>query len=128
MRRGIWQPPAPPIEPEIAIDPGFHAFASEWLESRRPEIRPTTYQAYRHELVGPSPPFFASHLVSQITVAEVDRYREQKLREGQRHREALAAWRKACVNLKPDQTPPPRPKPTMAAPSYVNATLIGPSA
>lgn len=39
-------------------------------------------QAYRNELVGHLLPFFAAHLISQITVAEVDRYREHKLREG----------------------------------------------
>ena len=82
VRRGIWQPPAPVVAPEAVEEPSFHAFASDWLRSREPELRPATVQAYRNELVGHLLPFFADHLVGQITVAEVDRYREYKLREG----------------------------------------------
>ncbi|HWH92905.1 MAG TPA: N-terminal phage integrase SAM-like domain-containing protein [Baekduia sp.] len=83
VRRGTWRPPAPgPQRP----DPTFHEFASEWLASRKPAIAPSTYQSYRNELVHHLLPFFHRHRLSQITVAEVDRYREFKLRE--------AAWRR----------------------------------
>lgn len=81
VRRGIWQPPRPAPVPEIVQDPGFHAFASEWLQSKTPELAPATVQAYRNELVQHLLPFFAQHALRQITVAEVDRYREHKLRE-----------------------------------------------
>jgi hypothetical protein len=82
VRRGSWQEPKPAAVPEAVQEPTFHAFASEWLHSRTPELKPATVQAYRNELSGHLLPFFAQHLVSQITVAEVDRYREFKLREG----------------------------------------------
>jgi integrase len=82
VRRGIWQEPKPKAVPEATVEPTFHEFASEWLWSRTPELKPATVQAYRNELSGHLLPFFAQHLVSQITVAEVDRYREFKLREG----------------------------------------------
>jgi integrase len=82
VRRGIWQPPTTVEPPVVATDPGFHAFASEWLASREPELAPATVQAYRNELVLHLLPFFAKHTLRQITVAEVDRYREHKLREG----------------------------------------------
>ena len=82
VRRGIWQLAAPDDAPVVKEEPTFHEFASDWLRSRTPELRPATVQAYRYELVGHLLPFFAGHLVSEITVAEVDRYREHKLREG----------------------------------------------
>src|SRR6476661_3762482 len=81
VRRGIWRPPSPPPTPEIQ-DPTFHEFASEWLASRRDAIAPSTWQSYRNELVHHLLPFFHRHRLSQITVAEVDRYREHKLSEG----------------------------------------------
>jgi integrase len=79
VRRGTWRAPAATPQP---ADPTFHAFASEWLASRKPAIAPSTYQAYRNELVHHLLPFFHRHRLSQITVAEVDRYRDFKLREG----------------------------------------------
>ncbi|MDX6641206.1 MAG: integrase [Solirubrobacteraceae bacterium] len=81
VRRGVWRPPSPPPMPETA-DPTFHEFASEWLASRRDAIAPSTWQSYRNELVCHLLPFFHRHRLSQITVAEVDRYREYKVREG----------------------------------------------
>ena len=81
VRRGIWRPPSPPPMPETE-DPTFHEFASEWLASRRDAIAKSTWQSYRNELVCHLLPFFHRHRLSQITVAEVDRYREYKVREG----------------------------------------------
>ena len=82
VRRGNWRPAKPAPVIDIPENPGFHEFASRWLDRRRLEIRPATYQAYRNELTCHLLPFFAGHELPQITVAEVDRYREHKLREG----------------------------------------------
>jgi len=81
MRRGVWRPPRPAITPDID-DPSFHEFASEWLAAKRPAIARSTWQSYRNELVHHLLPFFHKHRLSQISVAEVDRYRERKLHEG----------------------------------------------
>jgi integrase len=82
VRRGIWRPPAPaPTAPAIS-DPTFHEFASDWFASKRLEVRSGTAEAYQNELTGHLLPFFAEHQVSQITVQEVDRYRQHKVREG----------------------------------------------
>jgi integrase len=62
--------------------PSFHEFASEWLERRRPELRPKTVANYRWALVDHLLPFFAGHKLSAITVEEVDRYKAAKLSEG----------------------------------------------
>jgi len=83
VRRGVWQPPAPePDGPPVRRDPTFHEFASEWLEAIGPELRPATVLDYRWQLTHHLLPFFARHALSQITVAEVDRYRAAKVREG----------------------------------------------
>src|SRR5262245_42133629 len=37
VRRGIWQPQVQQA-PELEPDPGFHRFASDWLERRRPGL------------------------------------------------------------------------------------------
>src|SRR3954453_8790 len=79
VRRGTWRAPAPGPAP---TDPTFHEFASEWLAARKPAIAPSTYQAYRNELVHHLLPFFPPHRLSQSPVAEVDRYRDAKLRAG----------------------------------------------
>jgi integrase len=90
VRRGIWKPTL--VEPvEVPVDPTFHEFASEWFKAISAGVRPATVSAYRHELVGHLLPFFARHRLSQITVAEVDRYRDQVLRENARRRAALDA-------------------------------------
>jgi len=83
IRRGIWQP-ANLTEPiiETPTDPTFHEFASAWLHARTAALRPATVSAYRNELVQHLLPFFAQHTLRQITVAEVDRYRDAKLRDG----------------------------------------------
>src|SRR5881394_557176 len=80
VERGIWVPPveAPAVAP---TDPGFHAFASEWLAARQGELRAATIADYGWQLSNHLLPFFHRHRLSQITVAEVDRYREHKVRE-----------------------------------------------
>jgi integrase len=89
VRRGIWKPPQPDVVETPVEEPNFHAFSSEWLEGRRPELRPRTIEALEWALSGHLLPFFKVHKPSQITVAEVDTYRRTKVRE----RDEIAARR-----------------------------------
>jgi integrase len=84
VERGVWQPPAPtPVPVEDADDdPGFHEFASQWFADSEGEWRAGTVADYRGQLVKHLLPFFRDHTLSQITVAEVDRYRQTKVAEG----------------------------------------------
>lgn len=90
VRRGIWQPRTIEAPPEAPRDPTFHEFASTWFEAIRGELRPNTVLDYEWQLRVHLLPFFKDHLLSQITVAEVDRYRETKVAEA-RAVEAAAA-------------------------------------
>jgi integrase len=100
VARGRWEPPPDAVAPhEPAAPLTFHEFASEWLQSRAPELRPSTVQAYRNELTGHLLPFFAKHELREITVVEVDRYREHVLREGERRRDAIAAGKPLTVRI-----------------------------
>ena len=65
-------------------DPTFHEFASQWFESRRHEVSPRSVEDYRWALTRHLLPFFKDHRLSQITIAEVDRYRTGKVRERER--------------------------------------------
>jgi integrase len=82
VRRGIWQPDVSQPEPEPKSEPTFHVFASEWLEARRHELRSRTVEDYEWALSLHLLPFFAKYRLSQITIAEVDRYKATKAREG----------------------------------------------
>ena len=78
--RGLW---VPGLDQAAAPNaPTFHVFASEWLDARRPELAEATIADYSWQLSNHLLPFFHRHHLSQITVAEVDRYREFKVREG----------------------------------------------
>jgi integrase len=82
VRRGIWAPYEPPAAPEPAPEPTFHEFASEWLDGLRHEgLSGATLQDYTWQLCNHMLPFFAKHRLSEITIAEVDRYRQEKVRE-----------------------------------------------
>lgn len=81
VRRGIWQPPAPVLEPVAPADPTFHEFASEWFDAKRRTLRGSTVLDYEWRLTHHLLPFFAAHRLSMLSVAEVDRYRERKVRE-----------------------------------------------
>ena len=74
--------PSSRARPRRPATPTFHEFASEWLESRRAELRPASIADYSWQLCNHLLPFFHRHRLPQITVAEVDRYREFKVREG----------------------------------------------
>jgi integrase len=82
VERGIWRPPEPDPEPVPKSEPSFHEFASEWLERHRREWRPNTIADYEWALSHHLLPFFRSHRLSAITVAEVDRFKAAKLAEG----------------------------------------------
>ncbi len=92
VRRGIWCP----VEPEPArprqIDRVFGEFAAKWFEASRYEWQPSTVCDYEWQLRGHLLPFFGNHRLSQITIAEVDRYRGEKVRESASRAEALAEW------------------------------------
>jgi integrase len=83
VERGIWRPPDrdPLPAPEQPQDPTFHEFSSRWFRDHETGWRPNTRNAYRWELTNHLLPFFAGHRLSQITIAEVDRYKAAKVRE-----------------------------------------------
>jgi integrase len=86
IRRGTWQPPRPEPAPAPAQDPTFHEFASQWFEARRHEVSQRSVEDYKWALTKHLLPFFKDHRLSQITIAEVDRYRTGKVRERERGR------------------------------------------
>ena len=57
----------------------FHAYASEWLERKRRELRPTTIADYEWRLTSHLLPFFAKYRLAEIDRRAVDRYRDAKL-------------------------------------------------
>jgi integrase len=84
VRRGIWQAPRAhqPVAPEVQADPTFHEFASQYAALREPELRPRSVDSLRWALSYHLLPFFKSHLLAEITVQDVDRYRAFKVKEG----------------------------------------------
>lgn len=80
--RGLWQPPQPDPAPQLVTDPTFLEFASDWLDATKGQWRASTVADYTWRLESHLLPFLKSHRLRQITVAEVDRYREAKVREG----------------------------------------------
>ena len=83
VRRGIWRPPVPEPTPELDRDPTFHEFASQWFESTKGQWREKTRLDYEWQLSSHLLPFFKNHYLSQITIAEVDRYRQFKVAQAQ---------------------------------------------
>jgi hypothetical protein len=78
---GIWRRSQPDPAPATDADPTFHEFASTWFDSKRLEIEKNTANSYGNDLTNHLLPFFKDHRLSQITIAEVDRYRQHKVRE-----------------------------------------------
>jgi integrase len=66
---------------ENAAEPTFHQFASQWFAMVEPELAPTTVDAIRWRLSYVLLPYFHHHLLSEITISEVDCYRAAKVRE-----------------------------------------------
>jgi integrase len=85
VERGIWRPPdrqaAAAPAAELPPDPNFHDFASQWFAANKETWRPKTQIDYEWQLSLHLLPFFARHRLSEITVAEVDRYKEAKVRD-----------------------------------------------
>lgn len=83
VRRGVWRPDARQEAAEPAPEPTFHEFASEWLAGLGSEgLSENTLKDYAWQLSNHLLPFFARHRLSEISIAEVDRYRQEKVREG----------------------------------------------
>ena len=78
---GTWRPPRPDPAPAKNTNPTFHEFASDWFAAKQLEIEKNTASSYANDLTNHLLPFFKDHRVSEITVAEVDRYRQSKVRE-----------------------------------------------
>jgi integrase len=90
IRAGVWEPPRPPDAHDDAGQT-FHLFASRWWAARKGELRPRTRENYEWRLTKHLLPFFADYAMSEIDVALVERYREQKVIERERVAEAIAA-------------------------------------
>jgi integrase len=78
---GTWRPPRPDPPAKTTVDPTFHEFASDWFATKRLEIEHNTASSYGNDLTNHLLPFFKDHPISEITMAEVDRYRQSKVRE-----------------------------------------------
>jgi hypothetical protein len=84
VERGAWRPVEREPEVELRQEPTFHQFASEWFEAKGPQLRAKTERLYKWQISYYLLPYFAKHRLSQITVEEVDRYRNRKVRERER--------------------------------------------
>jgi integrase len=82
VQLGTWTPPEPEPAPAIERDPTFHEFSSDWFEANEGEWRERTREDYGWALTHHLLPFFKRHRLSQITIAEVDRYRAAKVKQG----------------------------------------------
>lgn len=80
VRLGTWQPPVPVAPPEVRPNQTFAELAEEWFEGASEEWRPRTRETCRCRL-SHLLRFFGEHSLSAVTVKEVDRYRQHKLRE-----------------------------------------------
>jgi integrase len=88
-RRGIWCPPERTEIAEPTPEPGFHEFSSQWFDSHRRELEETSERDYRWRLSNHLLPYFRRHRLSEITLEEVDRYRQAKVREGRLGAESI---------------------------------------
>ncbi|HTQ67798.1 MAG TPA: tyrosine-type recombinase/integrase [Solirubrobacteraceae bacterium] len=96
---GTWRRRMPDPTPTAATDPSFHVFASGWLVAKRVEVRPNTARSYSNDLTNHLLPFFKDHQVSQITIQEVDRYRQAKVREASEITAARQAGKPRMVEV-----------------------------
>jgi integrase len=93
VERGTWRPPDTMPVAEASSDPTFHEFASEWFEATKGEWREKTRLDYEWQLTHHLLPFFRDYRLSQITVREIDRYRQRKVAEGEKITAAAASGR-----------------------------------
>jgi integrase len=88
LRRG--RPNELAERPEARPDPLFAIFAHEWFEGVRGELQPNTVHDYEWQITKHLLPYFGALPLSAITVQEVDRYRQAKVREADARRAAIA--------------------------------------
>jgi integrase len=123
VRRGIWQPPTPAPVIETPTDPTFHEWATDWFEDTKGEWRENTRLAYDAELQHLLR-FFHAHRLSQITVGEVDRYKQTKLAEAQRLKDAAAAGKPVIDTITDKRGRTFERKRTALGPESINKTLV----
>lgn len=83
VRRGIWRAPEDHAPVTSQEEPDFHSFASDWFARRRLEgLRPRTLEYLQWALSDHLLPHLRSHLLSEITPQEIDRYTATKIAEG----------------------------------------------
>ena len=100
VRTGAWTPPDAETAPAMEEDPTFHDFASRWFDAGRDEWQEKTRLDYEWQLSSHLLPFFKAHRLSQITIAEVDRYRTAKASESARLAKAQGEWRSRVERAK----------------------------
>lgn len=81
VERGVWKEPEPP-PPEPEGVPTFHEFAEQWWVEHECEWRDTTRERYRDCLELHIVPFLGEMQLDKIAVADVDRYKAARLRDG----------------------------------------------
>jgi integrase len=96
---GTWRPKRPDPAPERPVDPLFLPFSSDWFAAKVREIAPNTASSYRNDLENHLLPFFKDHHLSQITVEEIDRYRQAKVRYAAECTGAIEAGKPRMVTI-----------------------------
>jgi len=94
-----WRPPKKDPAPAPAEEPRFIQFAADWFDAKKLEIEKTTARSYQNDLRKHLLPFFEGHALSQITVKEIDRYRQQKVRESAEGAAAIEAGKPRMVEI-----------------------------
>jgi integrase len=101
VRRGMWRPPPDPSDTQPPRDmPTFHEFASDWFQAQKLEggrngrgLTAAGAADLQWRLCSHLLPTFAAQRLDEITIEDVDRYRQAKVREAERRRHAIAAGR-----------------------------------
>ena len=102
---GTWRPRQPDPTPQRQVDPTFLEFSSDWFEAKKLEIAPNTVSNYRNDLENHLLPFFKDHHLSQITVAEIDRYRQAKVRHAAQVAAAIKDGRPRTIVIQDKRGP-----------------------
>ena len=90
IEKGVWRPPATEQPETPKAEPSFHEYASAWVERRSHEVDARTVEYWQWALSSHLLASFAELRPSQISVAAIDGYKLEKLRE----RERLEALRR----------------------------------
>jgi hypothetical protein len=85
LRRGIANPFAETPKQDVL----FAVFAHERFEGVRGELNANTVRDYEWQITAHLLPFFGTMPLSAIGVQDVDRYRQEKVREAEARREAI---------------------------------------